>query len=581
MNSQFLSSFFKTSLLLLFTVSICNQSFAYQTPKQINLSSIYKDLISSKEEVLIYENTTIIDDINKRQLQNDSLNFIAALESILGKSVPLDSSGLISNVLELSLINVSAKALTLSNLNIEEFLIDLSEIEYLNLYDSNISFYSIYESKVNKGVIYDNVNFGKFRDYQNHFIKYQITACVFDSFFELGSSTINEEFWILDSRFKEGAYIAPVFEGNFTDFYLARNTFDPISSSMEIQYPDLIPENFTPRTQLRANLFGEVNQMIVEGNEFLSNGEDQIIYIEGDFDYMQVSENLFESRFFPSCTVANKFTFTENEVLEGLIFTDLILQGKNNDLHWKDLQGFKLAAALAVESVLSENLEIYGLNLSQRDSVFAQTSDMILIPFQGDQELGFEDEYFFQGLISSYYRIYKVFKENGQIDDANHTYVEMKDVQLRQLKYKYKTYGGLENFIQWRLNQLLRFYTDYGTNPARAIRISIFVVALFAIFYFFFPSEWDTKSKGQLIADYKIFIEKNDHGYFKPFLRLSGGFTVSLVNAFTLSLNSFVTLGFGSIPTTGLARYVCILQGFIGWFLLSVFTASLINQVMF
>ena len=149
MNSQFLSSFFKTSLLLLFTVSICNQSFAYQTPKQINLSSIYKDLISSKEEVLIYENTTIIDDINKRQLQNDSLNFIAALESILGKSVPLDSSGLISNVLELSLINVSAKVLTLSNLNIEEFLIDLSEIEYLNLYDSNISFYSIYESKVN------------------------------------------------------------------------------------------------------------------------------------------------------------------------------------------------------------------------------------------------------------------------------------------------------------------------------------------------------------------------------------------------------------------------------------------------
>ena len=136
----------------------------------------------------------------------------------------------------------------------------------------------------------------------------------------------------------------------------------------------------------------------------------------------------------------------------------------------------------------------------------------------------------------------------------------MKDVQLRQLKYKYKTYGGLENFIQWRLNQLLRFYTDYGTNPARAIRISIFVVALFAIFYFFFPSEWDTKSKGQLIADYKIFIEKNDHGYFKPFLRLSGGFTVSLVNAFTLSLNSFVTLGFGSIPTTGLARYVCILH---------------------
>jgi hypothetical protein len=104
---------------------------------------------------------------------------------------------------------------------------------------------------------------------------------------------------------------------------------------------------------------------------------------------------------------------------------------------------------------------------------------------------------------------------------------------------------------------------------------------LFSIFYFFFPSEWDTKSKGQLILDYKVFAEKNEQGYFKPFLRLSVGFFISLINAITLSLNSFVTLGFGTIPTSGLARYVCILQGFIGWFLLSIFTASLINQVMF
>ena len=64
-------------------------------------------------------------------------------------------------------------------------------------------------------------------------------------------------------------------------------------------------------------------------------------------------------------------------------------------------------------------------------------------------------------------------------------------------------------------------------------------------------------------------------------MKLSFGFGKSLVNAFTLSLNSFVTLGFGTIPTSGLARYVCILQGFLGWFLLSIFTASLINQVMF
>lgn len=84
-----------------------------------------------------------------------------------------------------------------------------------------------------------------------------------------------------------------------------------------------------------------------------------------------------------------------------------------------------------------------------------------------------------------------------------------------------------------------------------------------------------------MFDDYKNFVEKNEKGYFKPFMKLSYGFGKSLFNAMTLSFNSFVTLGFGSIPTSGLARYVCILQGFIGWFLLSIITASLINQVLF
>ena len=55
---------------------------------------------------------------------------------------------------------------------------------------------------------------------------------------------------------------------------------------------------------------------------------------------------------------------------------------------------------------------------------------------------------------------------------------------------------------------------------------------------------------------------------------------ISLINAITLSLNSFTTLGFGTIPTKGVARYLCIIEGFLGWFLLSIFTVALINQVL-
>jgi hypothetical protein len=104
---------------------------------------------------------------------------------------------------------------------------------------------------------------------------------------------------------------------------------------------------------------------------------------------------------------------------------------------------------------------------------------------------------------------------------------------------------------------------------------------IFAVFYFFFPSDWDVTSKARLIQNYRDFIEKNEKGYVKPFLRLVAGFTLSFINALTLSLNSFTTLGFGNIPTHGVARYVCVLQGFIGWFLLSIFTVALINQATF
>ena len=83
-----------------------------------------------------------------------------------------------------------------------------------------------------------------------------------------------------------------------------------------------------------------------------------------------------------------------------------------------------------------------------------------------------------------------------------------------------------------------------------------------------------------IIKDFKDFTQKNDKGYIRPFLSMLLGFIISLINALTLSLNAFTTLGFGRIPAKGLAKYVCVIQGFIGWFLLSIFTVALINQVL-
>ncbi len=55
---------------------------------------------------------------------------------------------------------------------------------------------------------------------------------------------------------------------------------------------------------------------------------------------------------------------------------------------------------------------------------------------------------------------------------------------------------------------------------------------------------------------------------------------IKSLNALMLSINTFTTLGFGEIPITGIARYLAIIEGFIGWFMLSIFSVSLISQLL-
>lgn len=56
--------------------------------------------------------------------------------------------------------------------------------------------------------------------------------------------------------------------------------------------------------------------------------------------------------------------------------------------------------------------------------------------------------------------------------------------------------------------------------------------------------------------------------------------SIRSINSLFLSINTFSTLGFGDIPVKGISRYMAILEGFLGWFLLSIFSVSLISQIL-
>ncbi|MES2389671.1 MAG: pentapeptide repeat-containing protein [Bacteroidota bacterium] len=58
------------------------------------------------------------------------------------------------------------------------------------------------------------------------------------------------------------------------------------------------------------------------------------------------------------------------------------------------------------------------------------------------------------------------------------------------------------------------------------------------------------------------------------------GLLMRLLNALALSVNAFVTLGYGEMQAKGAARYLVVLEGAIGWFLLGIFSVSLISQIL-
>jgi hypothetical protein len=254
----------------------------------------------------------------------------------------------------------------------------------------------------------------------------------------------------------------------------------------------------------------------------------------------------------------------------------------------------RLLGSVEDRLVIDENsfppfVEINGLNIPDFDFYFPfsqlRTSKLVLFDYRnnsfkirGDSIAHYSDEVLFDEFTGLYKRLYDHYRSRADISSANEVYVLMKELEIDHLKAL--PHRTSEETIRLRLNQLMGLYTDHATSPGKALIISFYIILVFGIFYCFFPSDWDKTSKGQIIIDFRLFIEKNEHGYVKPFLRMMKGLMISLLNAVALSLNAFITLGFGNIPTSGVARYMCVLQGALGWFLLSLFTVALLNQVL-
>ena len=337
---------------------------------------------------------------------------------------------------------------------------------------------------------------------------------------------------------------------------------------------------------VNVRINNNMSQFMGMANNYITN---ELLILDETADEFRIRKNDFSSidtLRYTIDVVCEKLVFIENQVDVAVLFADSrvavqVEMADNKFVEPVDFHdvSFPEFGKYVPFSQFDNGFVVYQ-NLYGEDSPDGANCFYCEI-YYGETDDELVDKTNFDKLVQSYEILFLGYKASGDIESANLSYIKIKDLYLNRLGFLYRTNGGFKNYFRWKLAQLLKYYTNHGTDPALSIVISIYVVLLFAIFYVFYPSEWDVTSKKRLISDFKDFIDENDKGRFKPFLTLAAGLGISLINAITLSLNSFVTLGFGTIPTTGAARYVCILQGFIGWFLLSIFTVSLINQILF
>lgn len=332
-------------------------------------------------------------------------------------------------------------------------------------------------------------------------------------------------------------------------------------------------------------------------------------------------------------SVGNSLKFENTLIKEHILPINIQLISENTNIPWFQLKGSKIG--------ISHDSIIYkGLTLEECGEIYDY----------GD-------------LLSVYNKFYEIYKSRGDKESMNGCYFEMKQIEGRRLEFIHRTKGSMTSWFNWRLNQFLLLFCDYGTNPVKSLIFSIYVIIAFAGLYFFFYSDWDRISRSFLIKQHTMMMqyfssdqtledfhtqnyrdELKSFENFKKHLEeskkvmplymtflgkplyllsvlkfkfvswfyrrleiLSGKwidlsnvqkivrgtvigisilgyltylFVVRSLNSIVLSLNTFSTLGFGDIPVRGISRYVAVIEGFLGWFLLSIFSVSLISQIL-
>jgi hypothetical protein len=372
-----------------------------------------------------------------------------------------------------------------------------------------------------------------------------LRACTFDQPFS-NFSLEAYYFGIEGCRFKQGFYweriesVRTMFLHNTVD--LSFNVFNT-DATLNLSISDCLFR--TKAVEISSEKGGEIN---IHNCVVTKPDSSAYFYLGGSgfFDYMTLQRDTFYCKVLISnCSIKERLSVLRCLFAEKVAMQGLDLPEKNTNARWYQFEENKLA--IATESGMQ---------------------------FSSTTPLSVQSEEDFYSLVKVYFQLLRSYKYNGDDDSYDACFIEMKDFITKKSHWNWQQDKSIDNFAEWQLNRFLRIFCDYGVNPGKALWLSIFIIALFGFFYLIFPEK-------ELPFDWTDLAEQ----FFDPktntrarlgILRMIGN---QWLTSCGYSMNAFVTLGYGN-HGKGLAQYFAVAEGVIGWFMFSVFSASLIGQIL-
>lgn len=427
---------------------------------------------------------------------------------------------------------------------------------------------------------------------------------------------------------------------NLCSFNASRKTVDNLIRFQVyglINYERIMSSSFISLHQLSVvgNGNGTVKLFNNTFNSCLPSSKIFSIDINGTLSKLEIDSCSLQSMDLSDAEILDQFSFSESTIKGYLFLDNVTLPSVNSNIPWSLISETKIA-------LLPKPLEV------KYDK-----------PYTGFYENELDDLRSFNDLLSEYKLLLNIYKIRGERKSANGCFIKMKDLETGMSRANYMRNKSRDDWFDWRFNQFMKLFSDYGTNPVKSLLISFYVILSFASLYFLFHRSWNSHkgengfkklvlafanedysyeqnfrshNKETTIVWQNISKNKSKAGSIFPvnqigylincfqFIRLRwiqliyrkideikthwddtsregrfyrfclvtlvfifGGcyfLALRLINALALSLNTFSTLGFGRIPVHGGLKYVTILEGFAGWFLLSIFTTTIVNQLI-